>query len=96
MNLSSWMTCFKTRLNSQRRLRRRRHAEQLEDRTLLSVTGVRVGTDLSVFVDEGNDITVQNDPATGNVQVIANGSVVSRVRSAESREIKDVMEVSCP
>ena len=55
--LSPWMNWFQSRRTSQSRLRqrRRRTAEQLENRTLLSVTGVRVDTELSIFVDEGDD-----------------------------------------
>jgi len=84
--LSPWMNWFQSRRTSQSRLRqrRRRTAEQLENRTLLSVTGVRVDTELSIFVDEGDDVTVQNDVTTGNVQVTANGSVVNTIPAIQS------------
>ncbi len=51
---------------------------------MLTVTGVLIGTELSVFVDDGDDVSVQNDPATGNVQVIANGSPATAIPSVQS------------
>lgn len=52
--------------------------EKLEDRTLLSVSGVLVGTELSVFADQGDDIRIQRDTNTGNVEVlITNTGVVA-------------------
>jgi len=84
MYLSSWMRRFRSRLNRSSRSRCVRVTQQLENRTLLAVAGVRVGTELSIFVDEGDDITVQNDVATGNVQVTANGSVVNTIPAIQS------------
>ena len=58
MQLSSWLGEFRQRVRIARRKGRRTQAqitaEMLETKTLLTVTGVLIGTELSVFVD-GND-----------------------------------------
>ena len=84
MFLSPWIQRFRQRLNGSRRSRCIRKAQQLEQRTLLTLNGVLVGTDLSLFVDEGDDITVQNDTATGNVSVTVNGTPASTVPAVQS------------
>ncbi len=52
-------------------------AETLEDKTLLAVSGVLVGSELSVFADQGDDIRIQRDAATGNVEVVITNTGVS-------------------
>jgi|GEM_PF-376995 Ca2+-binding RTX toxin-like protein len=89
MFLSSWVNLFRNRLATQRRMRRRplpRHQciQQLEDRSLLSVNGVLVGTELSIFVDQGDDVTVRNDAATATVQVLANNVPVTTIPTTAS------------
>lgn len=87
MFLSSWIHRFRRRLSGSARARHIRRTENLEHRTLLSVNGVLIGTDLSLFVDEGDDITVQNDTTTGNVSVTVNGSPATNVPSIPSSSL---------
>lgn len=88
MFLNSWLSSFCSRsvLRSQRSLsslsrrtsRSRRHAtEQLENRTLLTVTSVLNGTELSVFSDAGESLVVGRDSSTGFVTVTADGAPVT-------------------
>lgn len=84
MFLSPWIRQFRSRLSRTSRSRHVRRTEPLEQRTLLSVNAVLIGTDLSVFVDEGDDVTVQNDAASGNVQVLVNGTTDTSIPSIQS------------
>ncbi len=52
-------------------------AETLEDKTLLAVSGVLVGTELSVFADQADDLRIQRDVNTGNVEVVITNTGVS-------------------
>jgi Ca2+-binding RTX toxin-like protein len=76
--LASWLKSIRNRVSrTQRRpLRssRRLRTEHLEKRTLLTVTGVAVGTELTVFVDSINAITVQRNSATDNIEILENGT----------------------
>ena len=87
MFLSSWIHHFRRRLSGPSRSRHIRSAETLEHRALLSVNGVLIGTDLSLFVDEGDDISVQNDTTTGNVSVTVNGSPATNVPAIPSSSL---------
>jgi Ca2+-binding RTX toxin-like protein len=92
MFLSPWINGLRKRLNHSRRLRgaplsRRLNIQKLEPRTLLTTTGVLVGTELSVFVDDGDDIIVQTDATTGRVVVLANGSPATGVPSVAANSI---------
>ena len=83
MYLASWLKSIRNRVSSSRRLpvrsRRRLQSEDLETRTLLTVTGVAVGTELTVFVDSSDDITVQRNSTTDNIEILENGSPIPSV-----------------
>ncbi len=78
MYLASWLKSIRNRvsrpLRRPSRLARRLNSEDLEKRTLLTVTGVAVGTELTVFVDSINAITVQRNSATDNIEILENGT----------------------
>ena len=86
MIVSSWINRFRNRLRSQSR-RSRRDVEQLESRTLLTVSGVLLGTELTVFVDDGADVVISRDATTGDVQVLSGGVPASTVPSVQSTAI---------
>ncbi|MBI1314584.1 hypothetical protein GC176_25100 [bacterium] len=83
MYLSSWLNRIRDRVSRTRRRPARSigrpQAEHLEKRTLLTVTGVAIGTELTVFVDSINAITVQRNTATDNIEILENGSPVPTV-----------------
>jgi len=83
MLVSPWLSRFRNRLFSQSR-RGRRSVEQLESRTYLTVSGILVGTELTVFVDDGDDIAIQNNATTGEVQVLTGGTAVTTVPTVQS------------
>ena len=92
MVLSSWVQGLRARIRNRRASRDlpvtpRQSIQTLESRTLLTTTGVLVGTELSVFADGGDDIVVQHDSTTGNVIVLANGSRATGVPSVASASI---------
>jgi Ca2+-binding RTX toxin-like protein len=76
--LAPWLKSIRNRVSrkSRRPVRsaRRLRTEDLEKRTLLTVTGVAVGTELTVFVDSINDITVQRNTTTDNIEILENGT----------------------
>lgn len=74
MFLTPWIRRFQNRLSRPSHSRRVGVSETLENRTVLTVAGVLRGTELSLFIDEGDDVTVQNDVTTGEVQVLTNGA----------------------
>jgi Ca2+-binding RTX toxin-like protein len=84
MFMPPWIHRFRNRLSRVSRSGRARRTERLEDRTLLTVSGVLRGTDLSLFVDQGDDVTVQNDMATGEVQVLVNNAPATSIPSVQS------------
>ena len=77
MYLASWLKSIRNRASSTKRRpvnsRRRLQSEHLEKRTLLTVTGIAIGTELTVFVDSINDITVQRNTTTDNIEILENG-----------------------
>ena len=80
MYLASWLKSIRNRVASTQtrrrpaRLARRLQPEQLEKRTLLTVTGIAAGTELTVFVDSINDITVQRNASTDAIEILENGT----------------------
>lgn len=48
------------------------------------MSGVLRGTDLSLFVDEGDDVTVQNETTNGTVQVLVNGAPGTAIPTIQS------------
>ncbi len=85
MYLAPWLKSIRNRVTRTHKRRRparptrRIRSEDLEKRTLLTVTGVAVGTELTVFVDSVNDITVQRNTTTDNIEILENGSAVPTV-----------------
>jgi hypothetical protein len=86
--LTSWLSRFSSRpvVRTQNgRMSERKNAsrvgrqavEFLENRTLLTVTSILNGTELRVFSDEGESLTVSRDTSTGNASVTANNVPVS-------------------
>ncbi|MDA1165542.1 MAG: hypothetical protein O3B13_20790, partial [Planctomycetota bacterium] len=89
MHLTNWLNPFRNRLShrSRRATRRSSSGERREQRTLLTTTGLLIGTELTVFADSGDDITVQRDATSGNVQVLANGAVASSIPSIQTTTV---------
>lgn len=83
MLVSPWLSRFRKRSFGQSR-RGRDVIEQLEQRTYLTVSGVLLGTELTVFVDDGADIIVQRDAATGDVQVLSGGTPAATIPSVQA------------
>lgn len=86
MIVSSWLQRFRNRLSSTSR-RSRQTIELLEKRTYLTVSGILVGTDLTLFVDDGDDVAVQSDATTGSVVVLANGTPSATVPTVQSSSL---------
>jgi len=60
-------------------------AELLEDRMLLAVTGVLVGSELTVFADGGEDLTVLHNTTTGNLEVqLGDGSTATSIPDVDA------------
>ncbi|MFP6764178.1 MAG: hypothetical protein VB858_11180, partial [Planctomycetaceae bacterium] len=102
MYVSPWLNRFRNRL-TRKPTRRPRPArptsERLEDRTLLTVVGTLIGSGgpldpitLTIFEDGGEDLVVQSDPVTGDVQVLADGSVATSVPAVNAINL-EVLEV---
>lgn len=102
MFVSPWLNRFRNRL-SKRTARRPapggRRAERLEDRTLLTVVGTVTGSGgsldpvtLTVFEDGGEDLRFQRNPTTGNVEVLADGSVVTSIPPVDAGDL-EVLDV---
>lgn len=73
MRISHWLTRLRHRHSSRpiRRASLRRSAEQLETRTLLTTAGVLINsTELSIFADGGDSVTVQRNATSGDVEVL--------------------------
>ena len=90
MIVSSWLSQFRNRLHS-RFSNHPRHSRQpietLEQRTYLTTSGILVGTELTLFADDGDNIAVQADVTTGTVVVLANGTPSSTVPSVQASAI---------
>ncbi len=77
MHISSWLDSVRNRIRVSQRRRPirtvRASSEILEDRTLLSVSGLFIAGELNVISDAGDDILIRQDPASpNNIQVLAN------------------------
>lgn len=72
MRISHWLTRLQNRpVRSTRRRTPQQSAESLEQRTLLTTVGVPISpTELTIFADEGDSVTVQRNATTGNVEVL--------------------------
>ncbi len=85
MRLSPWLWGIRGRLKlSTRRPQRHRllaQAEILEDRTLLSVTAILIGNDLTVSSDDDDSIRVSSSGGTVVVESAAPGGVFTAVGS---------------
>ena len=98
MFVSPWLNRLRDRLScktSRRPTTRRQRTERLEDRALLTVVGTLTGTGgaldpvtLTVFEDGGEDLVIQRDVGTGNVQVLADGSVVTSILPVDAGSLE--------
>ena len=73
MRISHWLTRLQNRRLTRKTIRRspQQRTEALEKRTLLTTVGVLIGgTELNIFVDDGDSATVQRNATTGNVEVL--------------------------
>jgi Ca2+-binding RTX toxin-like protein len=72
VRISHWLTRLQNRpLRRTRRAKSQQATESLEPRTLLTTVGVPLSpTELSIFVDDGDSVTVQRNSTTGNVEVL--------------------------
>ena len=82
MSIRPWLAGFRARLkrDHHRRVARGRQngsqsvVQNLEQRTLLTATGLLIGTELTILTDADESVVVQSDTTTGNVQVLVNGT----------------------
>ncbi len=91
MRFLSWLEAVRGRFTERETATRRRatklpvagQLEQLESKSLLSVSALFVNGELNIFSDSSDDITVgsANSGAGTTVQVLANGTAVSSVES---------------
>ena len=73
MRISHWLTRLQNRRPTRktRRLNAQQTTESLERRTLLTTVGILINsTELTVFADDGDDVTVQRNVTTGDVEVL--------------------------
>ena len=88
MHISNWLTRLRNRRlqSSTRRSRKRSVAETLERRTLLTTAGVLINsTELSIFADGGDSVTVQRNATSGDVEVLdANMQPVAGIPSVQA------------
>ena len=73
MRISHWLTRLQNRrpTKSTRRRTPQQSSESLEQRTMLTTVGVPISpTELSIFVDDGDSVTVQRNSTTGNLEVL--------------------------
>ncbi len=93
MQLSSWLQEFRQSVNQRRKSRRRQFnvsAETLESKTLLTVTGVLIGTELDLFIDGSDSVTVRANSA-GRVEVLGNGVVLGSVPSIAANTLTGLL-----
>ena len=73
MRITHWLTRLQNRRLSRSSCRARsvNHTEMLERRTLLTTAGVLINaTELSIFADDGDSVTVQRNATSGDVEVL--------------------------
>ena len=101
MHLSSWLDSVRVRLGSLKNRRRGRQqvrrpapraaiTEQLEDRTLLSVTSLWLDGELSVRSDSNDSITIESNTAQ-QVVVKANGVVDSSLPPIAASDVRAII-----
>ncbi len=105
MFLTSWLSRFSCRpavpfrnnrasqRNSSSRVGRPA-IESLEHRTLLTVTSILNGTELRVFSDEGESLTVSRETSTGNTSVTANNAPVSGFSVISATALTDLQIIT--
>lgn len=78
MRMIDWLNrIHKTLTTRTTRTRRNIAVEKLEQRTLLTVNTLLVGTELTVITDQAENLVVSRDATTDNVSLQANGSAVT-------------------
>ena len=91
MRITHWLTRLQNRrpARSNRRAGSLQHTELLERRTLLTTAGVLINaTELSIFADDGDSVTVQRNATTGNVEVLdANMQPVLTIPSIQANTV---------
>ena len=72
MRISHWLTRLQNRpLRRTRRAKSQQVTESLEQRTLLTIIGVPISpTELTIFADDGDSVTVQRNSTSGEVEVL--------------------------
>lgn len=73
MRITHWLTRLQNRRPSRhaRRSNPLQRAESLEQRTLLTTAGVLINmTELSIFADDGDSVTVQRNATSGDLEVL--------------------------
>ncbi|MDA0590143.1 MAG: leishmanolysin-related zinc metalloendopeptidase [Planctomycetota bacterium] len=98
MKFPSWLDSVRTRVGKQvakkrrpKSLRRPRDVESLETRTLLTVSTLMIGTELSIVADGDDTIAVRPDPNnTTRLQVIENGVVATTVAGVLVNNVQSI------
>ena len=98
MQFQSWLDSVRKRVKKQasrkRRLKTRRHVgdtESLEARTMLTVSTLLIGNELSVVADADDTIAVRPNPANaGEVQVVENGVVATTIAGVSVNDILSI------
>ncbi|MBM81845.1 MAG: hypothetical protein CMJ78_14815 [Planctomycetaceae bacterium] len=105
MHINSWLDTLRLRLRSNKAglsnaagssVRRRKHRtpfsqviEMLEDRSLLSVSALLVGTELTVESDADDSILIQDNG--GLVEVIVNGSSLASLGTIDATSVQSLI-----
>lgn len=91
MKISNWLTRLQNRRSSSPRRRQnvQGNIEKLEKRTLLTTAGVIINTtELSIFADDGDSVTVQRNATSGDVEVLdANMQPVATIPSIQASDV---------
>ena len=91
MRITHWLTRLQNRrpARSNRRPGPSQQTEMLERRTLLTTAGVLINsTELSIFADDGDSVTVQRNATSGNLEVLdANLQQVLTVPSIQANTV---------
>jgi Ca2+-binding RTX toxin-like protein len=98
MKFPSWLDSVRTRVGKQvarkrrpKSRRRPRDVESLETRTLLTVSTLMIGTELSIVADGDDTIAVRPDPNnTTLLQVIENGVVATTVAGVLVNDVQSI------
>lgn len=91
MRITHWLNRLQNRRpsRSNRRAASLKQTEMLERRTLLTTSGVIInGTELSIFADDGDSVTVQRNATSGDVEVLdANMQPVQTIPSIQANTV---------